>query len=94
MPYILPEQRIIVDPLIEELAEKILSIGSVPGLYAGVLNYTCTRLILELTKDKKFSYGHLALITGVLDNIKTEFYRRKGVPYEDTKILDNGDLDW
>jgi hypothetical protein len=31
-------------------------------------------------------------MTGVIENVKTEFYRRVAVPYEDKKIADNGDV--
>ena len=40
----------------------------------------------------KASYSKLAVITGVLENIKQEFYRRVGEPYEDKKIRENGDI--
>jgi hypothetical protein len=32
------------------------------------------------------------MITGVLENIKQEFYRRIGVSLEDKKIIENGDI--
>jgi hypothetical protein len=38
------------------------------------------------------SYNKIAMITGVLENIKQEFYRRIAAPYEDTKIIQNGDI--
>jgi hypothetical protein len=38
------------------------------------------------------SYVKIAMITGVLENIKQEFYRRVASPYEDKKILENGDI--
>jgi hypothetical protein len=38
------------------------------------------------------SYPKIAMITGVLENIKQEFYRRVASPYEDKKILENGDI--
>jgi hypothetical protein len=31
-------------------------------------------------------------MTGVLENIKQEFYRRAAAPYEDRKINQNGDV--
>ncbi len=40
----------------------------------------------------KASYSKLAVITGVLENVKQEFYRRVGEPYEDKKIRENGDI--
>jgi hypothetical protein len=41
---------------------------------------------------KDVSYGKIAIITGVLENIKQEFYRRIASSYEDKKILENGDI--
>jgi hypothetical protein len=38
------------------------------------------------------SYKKIAVITGVLENIKQEYYRRIAVPYEDEKIVENGDI--
>jgi hypothetical protein len=38
------------------------------------------------------SYSKVAMITGVLENIKQEFYRRIASFYEDKKILENGDI--
>jgi hypothetical protein len=38
------------------------------------------------------SYTKVAMITGVLENIKQEFYRRVAVPYEELKIQQNGDI--
>jgi hypothetical protein len=32
------------------------------------------------------------MITGVLENIKQEFYRRAASSYEDKKIIENGDI--
>jgi hypothetical protein len=38
------------------------------------------------------SYPKIAMITGVLENIKQEFYRRAAAKYEDQKIVSNGDI--
>jgi hypothetical protein len=32
------------------------------------------------------------MITGVVENVKQEFYRRVAVPYEEEKIVQNGDI--
>ena len=37
-------------------------------------------------------YGMIAHLTGVLENVKQEFYRRIAGPYEDEAITRNGDL--
>jgi hypothetical protein len=38
------------------------------------------------------AYTKIAIITGVLENIKQEFYRRVASAYEDKKIIENGDI--
>jgi hypothetical protein len=38
------------------------------------------------------SYSKIAIATGVLENIKQEFYRRVAEKYEDKKIKINGDI--
>ena len=38
------------------------------------------------------SYPKVAVITGVLENIKQEYYRRVAENYENKKILENGDI--
>ena len=57
---------------------------------AGDINYCVSRLISRVMGD--ISYGKIAIITGVLENIKQEFYRRAATPYEDKKIIENGDI--
>ena len=97
MPYIKQDQREGLDDAIETLAAQIqnLSQGDLDQA-AGMVNYSCTRLVLRVVKlsGKKFNYATLALMTGVFSNIQSEFYRRKGAPYEDLKVAENGDLDW
>ena len=38
------------------------------------------------------SYSKIAMITGVLENVKQEYYRRIAVPYEENKKAQNGDI--
>jgi hypothetical protein len=57
---------------------------------AGVLNYCITRICSSCSGE--VSYKKIALITGVLENVKQEFYRRIASPYEDKKIIENGDV--
>lgn len=56
----------------------------------GKINYCFSRVLGELMGD--VSYTKVAMITGVLENIKQEFYRRVAEPYEDKKIVENGDI--
>ena len=56
----------------------------------GDINYVFSRILGSLTGDP--CYNKICMITGVLENIKQEFYRRIASPYEDKKILENGDI--
>lgn len=72
------------NPYKEKLTnEEFLSI-------CGDINYAFSRIVTGVMGD--VSYPKIATITGVLENIKQEFYRRVGEPYEDLKIQQNGDI--
>ncbi len=103
MPYINEKNRDKLDSCINELIlclratvlEKMVS--DKDGLdnediskIAGNINYTFSRICASLVGDP--TYPKIALITGVLENIKQEFYRRVAEAYEDQKILQNGDI--
>lgn len=108
MPYIKEENRITLDECIENMVnclalnafretynetnnkiseqlsnEDILKI-------IGDINYVFSRVLGGLMGQ--VTYGKVAMITGVLENIKQEFYRRAASPYEDKKIAENGDI--
>ena len=92
MPYIMPKDREQLDPIIQELSKIIKNIAkeyNYDGAFAGILNYTCTTLVLQVLPARR--YWVIALVTGVLENIKQEFYRRYAAPYEDEQIIKNGD---
>lgn len=96
MPYIEEGPRQKFDPLIDLLSEEIVSETAQDKLaFAGFLNYVCTRIILKVVKLRfgKIQYWILATITGVLINMIFEIYRRVGVPYEEKRIGENGDVD-
>lgn len=57
---------------------------------AGNINYVFSRVCAGLIGSP--SYPKIAIITGVLENIKQEFYRRVAIPYEEKKISENGDI--
>ena len=60
--------------------------------HAGELNYHFTRMIVGYFEDKGLSYQTINDILGALEGAKLEFYRRVVVPYEDKKIVENGDV--
>ena len=98
MPYIPRTDRVSLDPLIDELASQIVQRANLAGgdaAYAGILNYTCTRLAMKVIKLKfgKMRYWIIAVTVGVFHNVADEFYRRMGVPYENVQISKSGDVD-
>lgn len=98
MPYIAQEKRTRLDPLIDELAGRIVAEAKGEGgeaAFAGLLNYTCTRLALKILRLQfgGIRYWLIAVVTGVFRNISDEFYRRVAIPYEDRQIKKNGDVD-
>jgi len=96
MPYINESDRQRLDPAIEEMVRTLnnqLLFPDDPKSFQNLLgdiNYSFSRILGQLMG--KPSYTKIAMITGVLENIKQEFYRRIASPYEDIKIKENGDL--
>jgi hypothetical protein len=98
MPYISLERRQALDPLIDKLALQIVHKAKThedDGAFAGLLNYTCTRLALLVVCQQfgAMRYWIIAILTGTFQNIANEFYRRIGVPYENRQIYKSGDVD-
>ena len=98
MPYIAPELRQELDPLIDALADRLAAqsrAAGYDGAFTGLLNYTCTSLALAVVRRRfgRLRYWLIAALTGVFHNIATEFYRRVAVPYEDRQITKSGDVD-
>ena len=58
----------------------------------GDLNYLLTALILEYWENSKQNYQSCNDIIGALESCKLEAYRRLVTPYENVKILTNGDV--
>jgi len=87
MPYIKKELRVELDDAIKILEDKIKSCGI--GNRAGVLNYCVSKIFSEVFNIK---YSEINEAVGVLECIKQEYYRRIASSYEDTKILENGDV--
>lgn len=87
MPYIKSKDRAIyvepLSPLLDELKQ---------GDWApGELNYVITMIVGAALGDVP-GYGTMNEIIGVLECVKLELYRRIVAPYEDNKIIENGDV--
>ena len=79
MPYIDPDRREAIDS--GETADT-------PGELAYILYSAC----LYYLDTRETNFVVLNDIVGVLDNVKMEFIRQEVVPYEDKKMLENGDI--
>lgn len=80
MPYIKQHRReVVVDTIV------------VPD-NAGELNYFFTIIAKAYLAKHGKSYQNINDILGALEGAKLEFYRRVAAPYEDTKIVENGDV--
>lgn len=81
MPYIKTEGRDTLDKLIRQFGP----------MSAGELNYCMTRLCSRFLASR-MNYEGIALVTGVIENVKQELYRRIASNYEDQKMAENGDV--
>lgn len=103
MPYISEENRKLLDNSISTMVlalKRTIDDGNIFGRdplsneevlkILGNINYCFSRVSSNVMGD--VSYGKVAMITGVLENIKQEFYRRVAENYEDLKIKENGDI--
>lgn len=96
MPYISEEERQELDDCIDQMIKCISSTKANlnnPNDFSnflGRINYCFSRVIMGVMKTT--SYKNIAMVTGVLENIKQEFYRRIAIPYEEQKITENGDI--
>ncbi len=87
MPYIRKQSRKRYDRQIAELTRLLLK-DDAP---AGEINYVFSRVLKGLFEARR-SYTEANKLVGVLECVKLEIYRRSIVPYEDEKILENGDI--
>lgn len=81
MPYIKAGER---PGLIPQSSEKARTTGE--------LNFQLTCIIKEYLITNGINYAILSQATAALGDCKTEFERRIVGKYEDTKILENGDV--
>lgn len=88
MPYIDKHLRWDLDDKIDEILDLIREDNRPEGEF----NYVITRIAIDIFKrDRSYKTGNA--IMGVLDCAAREFYRRHLAPYEDAKMLENGDVE-
>jgi hypothetical protein len=85
MPYIKQELRDEFTPL-----TKMISMCAIPS--TGELNYLITNLCCQYLNTNPPGYSSINDVIGALEGAKLEFYRRIAVPYEDKKMIENGDV--
>jgi hypothetical protein len=86
MPYIKPEGReILLNSSLKDLLKNPEVLGP------GELNFFISTLLWSVFEKNK-CYQKANELLGVLSAVSLEFYRRKVAPYEDIKILENGDI--
>ena len=94
MPYIKPEGRAFVDSCVNRMIECLTEENELTDeefmAIMGEVNYMFSRIITACMG--KPSYAKICMTTGVLENIKQEFYRRVAATYEDNKKVQNGDI--
>ena len=88
MPYIKKDQRPALDALLVPFVAHLQSLSVEEQ--DGALNYSITKIIRLLYPKK---YFHLNRALGVLSAVTHELYRRVIGPYEDTKIIEHGDVE-
>lgn len=96
MPYINEDERNELDSLIEDVVTLIKDtktrVNDTDDFknHLGRINYVFSRVLSGVMG--KINYANIAMATGVIENIKQEFYRRLASVYEDAKIKQNGDI--
>lgn len=58
----------------------------------GELNYQISKLLNDFVVMKGLSYATINEAMGALESAKLEFYRRVAGPYENKKIIENGEV--
>lgn len=86
MPYIKAEERIMLEHM--DGSGAIYADAQTPGQ----LNYLFSVIAKDYLDRNGLKYSTINDIVGALEGAKLEFYRRVAVPYEDTKIKENGDV--
>lgn len=82
MPYVTPERRRQLNDWTE-----VKAIGN-----AGELNYVVSSLMYDFVERKGLKYQVVAEVQAAVHGALVEFERRLVGPYEDQKVLENGDI--
>ena len=92
MPYVTDVDRNRYDSAIAEIVNRLTEQG-IDGFYlVGDLNYLISAIIDGTLSRQGVRYKNLNAVIGALECAKLELYRRVAAPYEDEKIIENGDV--
>ena len=84
MPYIKQDDRKLFDEHIDKIAEHLLTLGE--------LNYCITRICHKWIENRGLRYNSINDVMGALECAKMEAYAKIARPYEEDKIVENGDV--
>lgn len=80
-------------PYIKQEDRKKLDAVDLPWIEnTGELNYFITTICQSYIYERGLNYQNINAVIGALECAKLELYRRVASPYEDKKILENGDV--
>jgi hypothetical protein len=92
MPYIEDDYIGLLSIPRHRRTELFNKVGSRPyPVNAGELNYVLTMACIQYLRDKGRKYQTYADIEAAFSLGSKEMYRRSTAPYEDQKIVENGD---
>ena len=92
MPYIVPEKRRVLDPVVDDLVRALRDLqldDTGKDNVEGNLNYVFSAVLNKLYTN---NYADINNAIGLLNCIALEYYQRFAVPYEKQKAFDNGDV--
>lgn len=95
MPYITPEKRDVLDPVIEHLHRTLVDLecDDPENNTEGNINYAITRLLIMVYGDKDGTrYSQINDAMGILSCVQAEFYRKVAAPYENQKEFETGSI--
>ena len=84
MPYIKEVDKEKFEDALKSIIDNIVT----PGEF----NYVISMICKELLVIEGESYSNYNDLIGILECAKLELYRRMVAPYEDKKIIENGDV--
>lgn len=88
MPYLIPADKLRLAPIVDTAWTFILTYG----LSKGDLNYLITKLGQAYVARHHPSYNTISDAISAMNDAAAEFRRRRLDPYENEKIIQNGDV--